>query len=89
MAFPTDNDISERSDGADSIDQSVPASVGNDYTNAKAEVRTATKGDDRGIFLLRLVVKVTMIAIAIAITTIVYITSKESEKNGFINTVSL
>ena len=82
------HDGSESSDGSDSNDRNDLPNVGTDYTNAKQEVRNATRVDDRGVFLWRLVVKIVMIVIAITLTAITYVQLKRSETNEFLAAVS-
>ena len=83
------NDNSVSSDGSGTSDQNDLPIDSNDYTNAKAEVRIAIKGDDRGVFLWQLVVKIIMIVIAIALTVATYVQLKQAETNEFLTAVSL
>jgi hypothetical protein len=82
------NDKSTNSDGSDTSDHGVAPSIDNDYTNAKAEVRKATKGEDRGVFWSRLVVKVTKIIVAVTLTAVTYRQLKSAETNEFLSAVS-
>jgi hypothetical protein len=88
MEFPS-NDNSDSSDGSDTSGRNDLPSGENDYTNAKSEVRNATKGDDRGVFLWRLIVKITMIVIGITLTVATYTSLKQSEMNEFLSAVSM
>ena len=82
------HDGSESSDGSDSNDRNDLPNVDDDYTNAKTEVHLTTKRDDRGVFMLRLVVQI-IVVVAIVITSITYVQLKQSEKNEFLTAVSL
>ena len=53
------------------------------YNDANAEVLRALKGDDRGVFWWKLVVKVMMICVAILLTTMTYVQLSQSEANDF------
>jgi hypothetical protein len=88
MEFPSD-DNSDSSDGSDTSGRNDLPSGENDYTSAKSEVRNATRGDDRGVFLWRLVVKITMIVIAITLTVATYSALKQTETNEFLSAVSV
>ena len=88
MDFRSKHDHSDSSDGSDTSDPQGAPSVDNDYNNARAEVRNATKGIDRGVLLWRLVVKVTMIVVAITLTALTYVQLKHAETNEFLVAVS-
>ena len=88
MNFQKPNDDSESSDGSHTNDQYDPTNVDTEYTNAKAEVQTVTKGDDRGVFFFRLIVKVTMIVVATTLTTLTYVQLTQSEESEFLSAVS-
>jgi hypothetical protein len=83
------SDDSISSDGSVTSEPNDAPVVDNDYNNANSEVRNVTRGDDRGVFLLRMVVKITMIAIAIALTAVTYAQLKRWETEEYRSAVSL
>jgi anti-sigma-K factor RskA len=84
-----DHNDSHDDDGSETSDPpNNSLSVNNDYNKAKSNLRNVTKGYDQGVLLWRTVVKVTMIAIAIALTVVTYVQLKRSETNKYRSAVS-
>jgi hypothetical protein len=76
-------------DGSETSFHDVNSSTDNEYTNATAEVRKATKGEDRSVFWSSLLVKVTKVAVAISLTLLVFNILKRSELKQFQASVSI
>jgi hypothetical protein len=87
MDVPSKMDDSISSDGSVTSEPNEASGVDDDYNNAVSEIRNVTRGDDLGVFLLRMVVKVTMMAIAIALTAVTYTQLKRWETNEYLSTV--
>jgi hypothetical protein len=80
---------SSSSDGSDTSDNNDAPCIDNEYSAAKAEVHKAMKGEDRGVFWSRLVVKVTKIIVAVTLTVVTFKQLKRAEQNEFHEAVSL
>lgn len=80
-----DNDDSDASDHDTNTnsDSNLDTSPDTNYSDANAEVVQAFKGDDRGVFCWRIVVKVIMIIVAVVLTTLTYFQLLESERQDF------
>ena len=84
----TNMDASESSDGSEMSSRDVNSCMDNEYSNATAEIRRSTKGEDRSVFWSSLVVKVTKIVVAIALTVLIYWILKSAESIHFHAAVS-
>jgi hypothetical protein len=80
-----DNDDSDASDHDTDTnsDSNLDASPDSNYSDANAEVTQTFKGDDRGVFFWRIVVKVIMIIVAVVLTTLTYVQLSASERQDF------
>lgn len=85
----TNMDASESSDGSEMSSRDVNSCMDNEYSNATAEIRRSIKGEDRSVFLSSLVVKVTKIVVAIALTVLIYWILKSAESIHFHAAVSV
>lgn len=85
-----DNDGSASSDHETdtNADTNLSDAPDTNYTDANSEVHQAFKGDDRGVFCWRIVVKLIMIFIATLVTTMTYKELSKSERNDFEASVS-
>ena len=82
----SDNSIS--SDASETSEHYDNPCNENEYTNATAEIRESTKGEDRSVFWSSFVVKVTKISVAISLTLLVFFALKSSESKQFRSDVS-
>jgi hypothetical protein len=80
-------DVSESSDHDTDTNENDGMNLNNsahaNYSDADAEVRRGLKGEDRGVFCWRLVVKIIMISMAIILTTLTYVLLSKSEEKDF------
>jgi hypothetical protein len=77
------NDDSDSSEHSTDNEIAVVNSSETNYTNASSEVRKALTGEDRGVFMWRLVVGIIMILMSVILTTAAYLQLLHSEENDF------
>jgi hypothetical protein len=82
-------DSSNSSYGSETSLHDINSSTENEYANATAEVRKATKGETLGYFWSSLVLKIKKIIVAISLTMLVYGILQSSETKQFHTAVSV
>jgi hypothetical protein len=83
-----DGSESSAHDTTSDNDGTIVNSSETNFNNATTEVRQALKGDNRGVFMWRTVVKSIMIVMAVLLTTATYVQLSRSEERAFKAAVS-